>query len=336
MGALGAASGSPSAPGKNVKRVWKLQTYAGETLAQHVIKDSIDLFNRIAGDEMRIDLYYADQLVPTGDLFRALKDGEVDLIQGDDASMGSPADVAVFSGYFPFGCRYSLDLPALFNRWGLNRIWTDAYRKEEGVTWLGSGAWDPCHLITKEPLESLDDLDKLRVVTFPTAEDFLARFGVRSVQLRGDEVIPALKFGEINGVAWSGITENYEMDWYLHLDYFLASNISGAWLGSYFANSKKWDSLPDRLKRLFLVCMDSSHYYRQHWYWGGEAALRVNGKGTKKFKITSIPKGEWDVVELEAHNFWNEVARISAQTKEVIDILRSYNNVMLKAGAPYN
>jgi TRAP-type mannitol/chloroaromatic compound transport system substrate-binding protein len=51
---------------------WRLQTYAGPALAEHVIKPSIEAFNKAANGEMVIELYFADQLVPTGELFRAM------------------------------------------------------------------------------------------------------------------------------------------------------------------------------------------------------------------------------------------------------------------------
>ena len=93
---------------------WRLQTYAGAPLGALVIKPSIDAFNKAANGEMEIELYFADQLVPQGELFRAVQQGTLDAAQSDDDSMGSPADVAVFGAYFPFATRYSLDVPALF------------------------------------------------------------------------------------------------------------------------------------------------------------------------------------------------------------------------------
>ena len=36
---------------------WRLQTYAGPALAAHVIKPSIDAFNKIANGEMTIELF---------------------------------------------------------------------------------------------------------------------------------------------------------------------------------------------------------------------------------------------------------------------------------------
>lgn len=78
--------------------------------------------------------------------------------------------------------------------------------------------------------------------------------------------------------------------------------------------------------------MDSSHYYRQHWYWGGEAHLRV--KGTK-LKLTTIPDAEWSTVEVEARKFWDEIAKTSPRAAKVVKILKEYNDVMSKAGRPY-
>lgn len=156
---------------------WRMQTYAGSALGAQVVKPAVDMFNAIAGNEMQIDLYYADQLVPTEELFQAMQRGTIDAVQSDDDSMMSPTDVTVFGGYFPFASRYSLDVPALFNDWGLNEIWAEQYARV-GVKHISAGAWDPCHFITTSPITSLAQLRGKRVFTFPTAGRFLNQFGV--------------------------------------------------------------------------------------------------------------------------------------------------------------
>ena len=169
-GAVGAAAAVAPAVHTQAKTKirWRLQTYAGPSLAEHVIQPSIESFNKAANGEMEIELYFADQLAPTPELFRAMQRGAVDAVQSDDDSIAAPVDVAVFGGYFPFACRYSLDVPVLFHQWGLDEIWAEAYGEVEGVTWLSAGAWDPCHFNTVNPIRSLDDLKGLRVFTFPT------------------------------------------------------------------------------------------------------------------------------------------------------------------------
>ncbi|MFK5977621.1 MAG: TRAP transporter substrate-binding protein [Rhizobiaceae bacterium] len=334
--AAGATLAAPAVRAQPAKIIWRLQTYAGPALAAHVIKPAIDSFNKVADGQMEIQLFTADQIVPTGELFRAMQNGVIDAVQSDEDSMAAPVDVSVFGGYFPFATRYSLDVPVLFNQYGLKEIWEEAYSEVKNVTWLSAGSWDPCHFNTNKPIRSLEDLKGLRVYTFPTAGRFLSQFGVVPVEIPYEDAEVAVQTGELDGMAWSGITEDYTVGWADVTKYFLTNNITGAWIGSFFANSDKWNEVPPHLQELFRLCMDSSHYYRQHWYWGGEAKLRTLAadKG-RKLELTSIPEEEWAQVETKALEFWDEIAKGSDRSARVVKILQEYSAVMGKAGKPY-
>jgi len=95
---------------------------------------------------------------------------------------------------------------------------------------------------------------------------------------------------------------------------------------------EKYEALPENMKGLLKLAMDSSHYYRQWWYWGGEAALRVHGT---KLKLTTIPDAEWNTVQVAAEKFWDEIAAESKTKAKVVEIFRKYNADMIKAGPPY-
>ncbi len=133
-------------------------------------------------------------------------------------------------------------------------------------------------------------------------------------------------------MAWSGITEDYTVGWADVTNSFMTNNISGSWIGYYFANTERWNEVPERLQMLFKLCMDSSHYYRQYWYWGGEAKLRTEGT---KLELTTIPDEEWKTVEGEAEKFWDEIAANSPRSAKVVEILKQYNATMRDAGPPY-
>ena len=106
----------------------------------------------------------------------------------------------------------------------------------------------------------------------------------------------------------------------------------GAWIGHFFANQDRWNELPDHLKTLWRLATDASHYYRQYWYWGGEAHLRTQGG---KMELTSIPKDEWARVEAEAARFRDEIASTNDWAAKIVGIFRQYNEVMSKAGRHY-
>ena len=192
---------------------WRMQTYAGAPLSAHVCKPAIDAFNKVADGEMVIELYNSDQLVPGGELFRAMQKGTIEAVQYDDDSIAAPVDVSIFGAYFPFASRYSLDVPALFHWWGLNEIWEEAFSEIKGVTWLSAGAWDPCNFATTKPIRHLKDLKGLRMFMFPTGGRFMQQFGVVPVTLPYEDVEMAVQTGELDGVAWSGITEDYTVGW---------------------------------------------------------------------------------------------------------------------------
>lgn len=311
---------------------WRLQTYSGAPLGAHVVKPQIDAFNVAANGEMEIELYYADQLVPTGELFRAMQNGTLDAVQSDEASMASPVDIAVFGGYFPFATRYSLDVPALFNYYGLNEIWKEAYDEVDNVTWISAGAWDPLHIFTKEPIRSLADMKGKRVFGVPTAGRFLSQYGLIPVTVPWDDVEVALQTGELDGVAWCGFTEAYEVGWADICKYALTNSITGAWFGSYFANTESWNKVPPHLQELYKMSIDQSHYYRAQWYWGGEAKLRVEGE---KMELTTIPPEEWATVVGDSEKFWDQIADRGGRPQRVVDAFKKYAATMEKAGYPY-
>ena len=143
----------------------------------------------------------------------------------------------------------------------------------------------------------------------------------------------AVQTGELDGMAWSGITEDYTVGWADVTDYFLTNNISGAWIGSWFANEKKWADLPDHLKQLYMSCMEGGHTFRNQWYWGGEAKLRATGD---KLQLRTVPAKEWKEVENAAIKFWDEIAEESETKAKVVQIFKDYNKVINSAGFPYN
>lgn len=167
---------------------------------------------------------------------------------------------------------------------------------------------------------------------FPTGGRFMQQFGVVPMALPYEDVQMALQTGELDGVAWSGITEVYTVGWADVTKYYLTNPISGAWMGSYFANTKSWEALPNHLKALFKLSIDSSHYYRLHWYWWGEAHYRTKGG---KLKLTTIPEKEWKTVEDAAIKYWDEIAKKSPMNARVVKILKEYTQTMKAAGPPY-
>jgi hypothetical protein len=161
-----------------------------------------------------------------------MQKGTIDAVQSDDDSMASPVEVTVFGGYFPFATAI-LDVPVLFNQYGLPI--SGAEYGKVACQHISAAGQDPCNFNTKKDHQSLADLEG-KLYTFPTAGRFLTQFGVVPVTLPYEDAEVAVQTGELDGMSWSGITEDYTVGWADVTDYFLTNNISGAWIGSWFAN----------------------------------------------------------------------------------------------------
>lgn len=326
-----AALAAPSIVHAQAPIKWRMQTYAGAALGEQVTKPAVDYINAAANGEMEIELFYADQIVPTGELFQAMQRGTIDMVHSDDDSMASPTPLQQFGGYFPFATKHILDVPVLFSQYGLAEIWKEEYAKV-GVEWLSAAGQDPCNFNTTKEIKSVADLDGLKLYTFPTAGRFLSKFGVVPVNIPYEDAEVAVQTGELDGMAWSGITEDYTVGWADVTDYFLTNNISGAWIGSFFVNQQQWADLPDHLKQLVMAGIEAGHTYRNQWYWGGEARLRAQGD---KLKLSTVPADEWAEVENAAKDFWTEIAEEGEVHAKIVQIFRDYNEVINKAGPPY-
>ncbi len=327
------AGGSETAQTKKDTIKWRLQTYAGPSMNDDIIGNKIKEFNKIADGEMVIEMFGADQLVPHGELFNAVQKGTIDMAVSDDESMGSPADVAVFSAYFPAAGRIGLDIDVLWNRYGLNEIWKEAYDEIDGVTWLAQGSWDPCLVASNKPIRKVEDLKGLRLFTSLFNGKFLeAEYGVVPVVMPVEDVQMALQTGMLDGVTWSGATELYTTGIADVCKYLLTNPISGAWSGGFFVNTKSWEAVPERLQRLLLLTIESSNYYRLNWYWWGEARYRAEGS---KMELTSIPDSQWTGVEVQANKYWDEFSKKSPRSARVIEAFKKYSAIREKAGAPY-
>jgi hypothetical protein len=270
-GVAGAATLAAPAVHAQSKIKWRMQTYAGPALAEHVIKPPSTVSTRSPTTRWR-----SSCSSPTSSCRRAScsrpcsghhRCGAVgrrlDAVahRGDRVRRLLPVRLALLAG------RAGAVQPVR-PEGNLGR----RVQRKVGVKHISAGAWDPCHFATKDPINSLADLKGKRVFTFPTAGKFLEQFGVVPVTLPWEDIEVAVQTGELDGIAWSGITEDYTVGWADVTDYFLTNNISGAWCGSFFANRSAGTILPDHLKQLLMVCMEQSHYYRQWWYWGGEAS----------------------------------------------------------------
>ena len=79
------------------------------------------------------------------------------------------------------------------------------------------------------------------------------------------------------------------------------------------------------------MCIDSSHYYRLHWYWAGEGEVPHR----RHARADDHPGRGVEEGRGCGPQALGRVAAQSPRNAKVVEILKQYNADMVKAGAPY-
>jgi TRAP-type mannitol/chloroaromatic compound transport system substrate-binding protein len=207
-------------------------------------------FNKIAAGQMEIELYFADQLVPTSELFQAMQAGTIDACSRMTIQHGLADRSDRVRRLLPPGAALFAGRAGAVQPIRPGAIWEEEYAKV-GVSTSRPGPGIPATSRPRKPINSLADLKGKRIFTFPTAGRFLAQFGVVPVHAalgrrRRSRCRPASWTG------WPGRASPRSTRWAGPnvTKYFLTNNISGAWIGHFFANMERWNALPPHLQEL--------------------------------------------------------------------------------------
>jgi TRAP-type mannitol/chloroaromatic compound transport system substrate-binding protein len=198
------------------------------------------------------------------------------------------------------------------------------------VKHISAGGQDPCNFNTKNPINSLADLEG-QALHLPDRRPLPGPVRRRA----GDAALGGRRSRRADRRArrhaWSGITEDYTVGWADVTDYFLTNNISGAWIGSFFANRDRWNELPDHLKAALHGPAWKRHYLPPPVVLGRRS--QVARHRHQAAADAPFPPAEWKQVEDAAKVFWDEIAAESETKAKVVSIFKEYNEVMQRPAA---
>ena len=339
-------SAAPCGPRARAKIKWRMQTYAGGPLSPSMSSSRPSILStRSPNDEMEIELFFADQLVPTGELFRAMQKGTIDAVQSRRRFHGfAPVEVTRLWRLLPLRLtRYSLDVPVLFNQYGLGEIW-DAEPIPRSRTSSGSPPvlGTPVTLQHQGPHQQPGGYEGQAGLHLPNGRQVSCQRNsawCRS-SLPWEDIEVAVQTGELDGIAWSGITEDYTVGWADVTNYFLTNNISGAWCG--FLLRQYRTAMERSCRRPPERALEdhhgfSSHYYRQWWYWGGESAAAERQRHQDETHHHSRPGvGRPWKAAAKSSSGTRSLRTSETKAKRVVQILKDYADALMdKAGKPY-
>ncbi|MBC8158747.1 MAG: TRAP transporter substrate-binding protein [Alphaproteobacteria bacterium] len=301
---------------------WRMASaYAGAlpqigTLAVRVSRE----IWRISGGEMEVNFHEPDTLVPTAELFNAVKSGTIDAAFASPGLWQDDAPALQLFSSVPFGPPPS-EFMAWFYFGGGRELYRDIYRRR-GVHGIVCGIIAPeASGWFRNEVLTVEDLQGLKARFLGLGARVLNKLGVETLSLRDDEIFPALESGALDAAEFSLPSVDYQLGIHkMAKHYYFPGWHQPSTLLELMVNLEQWEALsPTAKARVETVCGDNIRH-------GLAETEATQFAALKNIYSTGVEIHRWPAEIIAAlEQAWLQVA--AEQSDENKDFKRVWNSL---------
>ncbi|MFG1489931.1 TRAP transporter substrate-binding protein DctP, partial [Oceanospirillum sp. HFRX-1_2] len=180
----------------------------------------------------------------------------------------------------------------------------------------------PVYILTKEPINSVEDFKGLKIRAPGAYGKFLRNLGASPVSLAWSEIYTSLATGVIDGSIGSNMIDHRDGNHVEVAKYMYRLPLAGAQVLPIVVNRNAWKKLPDDLKAAVRKANEihAADQLRLSRKWESEAVAEMEAKGLKwSPEPSEADKKAWADA---GASLWDEYAAKDKYSKQLIDILR--------------
>lgn len=290
--------------------------YVGETTK--FIKERVEA---LTNGNVKLKLFWPDQLVKTNEAFDALKKELID---------GYTGSLLYFSGvvpevnceWLPFGWFSPEEVEQLFTKFG----WLELMRKaldKHGTFYVSPISVASMGLLTKFPVQKLEDLKGKKIRAVGMEAMIMQALGAAPVSIAGAEQYMALKLGTVDGTDYPFYTiGNYKF--YEVVSHIIRPALHSPGIVEFVMNKKVLESLPKEYQEAILKAGWEA------WRRSAEMTPKWDEEAYRICKEKNVTIVDLDPKELERFKeavmpVWEDQAKKSEISAEMVKKLREYS-----------
>jgi len=311
---------------KNFK--WRMAVlYARGVSFGVTYQEYVDDIERMSNGRLVINVVYDGEGVSAMEVLSATKSGLVE--------MGSPYQ-ALHAGELPAGV-VELGLPggpgtyqeirALFREGGWIEVVREAYAAH-GLYYAGEAYQPGTYVLTKKPINTIDDFKKLKIRCPGAYGKMLRNLGASPVVMAFSEVYTALATGVVDGVDGCNLVDHESAKLYEQAPYMYPLSLTSSQVAGIIINMNAWRQLPDDLKAIVEVATwkFGDDQMVKSVVWEKQALEKMLAKGLKMSPAPSEADiAKWNEAGMKV---WPEYEAIDKYCKELIKIQREFMKKM--------
>jgi TRAP-type mannitol/chloroaromatic compound transport system substrate-binding protein len=286
------------------------------------VEKFVDRVKRASGGSLEIKLFPKNTLIPALAVFDATSSGEIDAFHsGPYYWKGKNSAFSLFSGV-PFGFTAEE-----INSWmmfgdGL-KMWREMYAKYNLYPFLGGntniqmGGW------FRKPLNSLADMQGLKMRIPGLGGEVFSQMGVNTILLPAGEIYTSLERGVIDATEWVGPALDIKMGFYKVAPYYYSGwHEPGSVLELTF-NKRVWEKLSDEHKAIIeMASSDMNSTIMVEFHAQNIKALKTLEE--LHVKINSYPQDIIDAGKIALQNVTQRLGGENPDFKRVYENAQNY------------
>ncbi|MBW2178657.1 MAG: TRAP transporter substrate-binding protein DctP [Deltaproteobacteria bacterium] len=271
---------------------------------------------------MILEPYASGSLVPSKEIFNAVKRGMIQMGTISPAYIRDQVEVAGIAAGLPFAFK-SVWEAAYFHKWlGFEKMIQEATAKH-GVYYSTDKVY-PTELVLKKEVNSLADFKGLKLRSSGVLQVFLSSLGAAASYLPGSEVYPALASGVIDGAHWGAAQGAYSMKLYDVCKYHLLPGLNIAGTDAFVVNQKAIAKLPKDIQEIFYWCLEEEFWKRTNQYIYLEAIVLAKAVKEKGVTIVKLPPEEQKKITEIAMDMWEKEGQKGPEAAKALQMLKDY------------
>ena len=293
----------------------KLQTLHPPSLMGYMKTFAQDVETASNG-RIKVQVFSGGELVATGNMLKAVGTGTVDLANGVGGYYSELTIGNIETG-LPQAWASPQDAQLIFDNFGLQEIIEKEYAKH-GAKYLVSMWAIPHQILTKQPVNSLDDLRKMKIRAYGGSAKMLRSLGVNTVNMPPEDLYLAMSTGQIDGVLY-GAGYEYKLNKYYEVaPYLLETPMTDPAVDHIIMNLELWNSLPPDLQKIVKMATDKMRWFHYLMMEANYAQIK-----DETFKgVTVLPAADQKALTDAAKGVWDEEATRSPENAAAIKIIK--------------
>ena len=307
---------------------WRVQSaFARGDFSADLLPSFAEEVKQKSNGRLLITPFYAGDLVPSDDTFKATSQGIIEMGQTCGVLWSGEEPILGLEFGLPFGFKGSLeDVEKLVDETGLYKLWEQAYARNN-CHLLGVHTYGPYPAIaSNKPIRSVEDFKGLKVRAILDIANLMKELGAAPGYVPGGEIYMALKLGTFDAATYS-VDAIRGFKWFEVIKYYILPYWTDWYFGDVIINMDAWKELPDDLKKVLKDAM-ANYGEKNTEIYTKELSIVVDQAKELGYEVITLPEKDVQKIrQVAIEKLWPQWAKKCPECKQAIEAIKEFQGV---------